>query len=98
MAIKPLGPEEAKRFIPDFVIEAVNQLITEKCANQFQIKLKDIKSRVKTITEASIEDSMFDFEPLYREAGWVVEFDSPAYCENYDAYFTFTKPTQAQRR
>ena len=30
-----------------------------------------------------------DFEALYRESGWKVSYDSPAYDENYDAYFTF---------
>ena len=96
MAVKPVGPEEARRNIPDFVIEAVNQLISEKCADRFTIKLKEVKARVKSITEASVEDSMFDFEPLFREAGWLVEYDSPAYCENYDAYFTFTKPQKSR--
>jgi hypothetical protein len=30
-------------------------------------------------------------EEVYREAGWQVEYDKPAYNESYDASFTFRK-------
>ena len=32
-----------------------------------------------------------DIEPLYREAGWKVKYDKPAYNEDYKATFTFSK-------
>ena len=32
-----------------------------------------------------------DIEPIYRAAGWIVKYDKPAYCESYDANFTFSK-------
>lgn len=32
-----------------------------------------------------------DIEDTYRKAGWNVEYDKPGYCENYDAYFVFSK-------
>lgn len=32
-----------------------------------------------------------DIEPIYEEAGWEVEYDKPAYCETYDANFTFRR-------
>ena len=37
------------------------------------------------------DQGWLDFEPLYREVGWNVEYDKPAYYEHYDAYFKFTK-------
>ena len=30
-----------------------------------------------------------DVEPIFEKAGWEVSYDSPAYCENYRAYFIF---------
>lgn len=33
-----------------------------------------------------------DFENLYRQKGWKVEYDKPAYCETYPAYWKFTLP------
>jgi hypothetical protein len=41
---------------------------------------------------------LLDIEPIYREAGWIVEYDKPAYCENYDANFTFTIPKGNRRK
>jgi hypothetical protein len=35
---------------------------------------------------------LLDIEDTYREAGWKVEYDKPAYCENYPANFTFRVP------
>jgi hypothetical protein len=93
--IRPIRPEEVskEKVIPLFVIESVNELLNEKSRGKGQtvtILLKDIKERVRSKTDADLNDSWFDFEPLYREAGWCVVFDSPGYNESYSSFFEFT--------
>ena len=98
--IKPITPDEIKLVIPDFIIEAVNKLIQEKWdGHEAIIKQDEIMNIVSSNDEDDDKPSRqkiydkhwLDFEPLYREAGWNVEYDKPAYCEHYDAYFKFTK-------
>ena len=35
-----------------------------------------------------------DVEDIFREAGWIVEYDKPGYNESYAANFTFKKETK----
>lgn len=35
------------------------------------------------------KNKWLDFEPVFRRAGWIVEFDRPGYNESYDANWTF---------
>lgn len=100
--VKPFTPadvvENKKHCIPDEVIEAVNELLTEKYVNDSRtitIKQKEIVERVLEKMPHLDRDELFskhymDFEPVFRENGWDVYYDSPAYCESYDAYFKFT--------
>lgn len=37
------------------------------------------------------DNNLLDFEQAYRDNGWSVVYDKPAYNESYDATFTFTK-------
>jgi len=37
------------------------------------------------------EKNFLDFESVFRNVGWSVEYDKPGYCESYDAFFTFKK-------
>lgn len=39
--------------------------------------------------EQIFAEKMLDIEEAYRAAGWDVEYDKPAYDENYTAYFKF---------
>ncbi len=44
------------------------------------------------VTSTTVCDNHWlDVEDVYREAGWVVEYDKPGYCESYEATFTFKK-------
>lgn len=91
--IKPIGPDEAKRSIPEFVIEAVNELINEKCdpeKRSFIIRQSEVEARIKSKIEQDFELPWLDFEPLYREAGWVVEYDKPCIGDTYEAFYRFT--------
>ena len=99
--IIPISPKEAKEQIeknfPDFVIEGVNNAINKHYfgKSSFNIKQREILTEVlkvapEGITEQQIYDNHWmDFENLYRKFGWVVKYDKPGYCENYDAFFTF---------
>ena len=45
-----------------------------------------------TVTRHMIfENKWLDIEPLFSNYGWKVEYESPAYCETFKAYFTFRK-------
>lgn len=105
--IKPLTYDEVmdqrKSSIPDFIIEAVNECLRKKLHGKFASFTQDevMKEALKNFpsdlnVSVKREDHIFDnhwldFEPLFREAGWKVEFDKPAYNESYPARFTFTK-------
>lgn len=57
---------------------------------------KDVVSRVllkdPTITsDALFKNHWMDFEPLFRRAGWRVDYDRPGYCESYEPKFVFSK-------
>lgn len=83
------------KIIPQVVFDAVNELLAEKYrGSQISIKQKEIITRIqrldKKLTDKVIFDNKYmDFEKVYRESGWVVGYDKPAYSESYDAYFTF---------
>jgi hypothetical protein len=98
--VNPIKPEEVVHTIPDFIIEAVNTLIKKKWdGKKALIKQDDILAIVSSNNEDSdkpsrrtiFDNNWLDFEDIYREVGWKVEYDKPAYNESYDAYFKFTK-------
>ena len=98
--IKPITPSEVQHVIPDFIIDAVNKLIKEKWdGKEAVIKQDEIMKIVSSDdpddprpTRKEIYDKCWlDFEQMYRKAGWDVDFEKPAYCETFDAYFTFKK-------
>lgn len=82
--------------IPKYVTDAVNNLIKKNYRGKgsFTIKQKEIVAEIKKKKKVSsqflFENNYLDFEDIYREQGWKVEYDKPAYCETYDAYFKFT--------
>lgn len=90
--IRPIGPKDVKKSIPDFVIEAVNELINEKYVENcsFDIRQGLIKDRIKSKTSEDFDWAWMDFEPLYRAEGWRVEYDKPGYNESYEAYYRFS--------
>jgi hypothetical protein len=106
MAVQPISPQEALDLkittIPDWMIETVNEMLTSKMTKRPHIVLlqKDICSAaIKKAAEAGVKTSnqeiyaqhWMDFEPFYEKAGWNVAYDKPAYCESYEANFTFSK-------
>jgi hypothetical protein len=100
--IKPSEVAQAKaNDIPEEVYEAFNELIarnwdgTESDVLQEDaatLALEKLKAAGKNVTcEQLYDNHWMDVEGAYRKAGWSVAFDKPAYCETYDAHFTFRK-------
>lgn len=104
-SVKPITPEEAKgrikNFIPQAIIKAVNECISEKFRNNgsFNILQKDIIAKALTFDDKLTSNIIFekkylDFEYLYQEAGWKITYDKPVRDENFDAFFTFEPKKQ----
>ena len=103
--VKPFTPAQARATklgnIPPKMIEAVNQLIAENLQGdqgkvRAVVKQRDIVARYKQLSGVASDQEVYDsgwldFEPIFRDAGWKVSYDKPAYCEDYPATFTFTE-------
>lgn len=99
--IEPIKPEdivnEKTKVIPDEVLETFNEFIAEKWnGSSSTFKQKDLVKVIKEKLEIKDEDDKIifdkhwlDVEDIFREAGWKVYYDKPAYNETYDATFEF---------
>lgn len=100
--VEPISPSDVKKFIPDFIIETVNKLIVEKWDGDKAIILQDHIMDIVSSNDTDIDKPLrrevfdkgwLDFEPLYREKGWDVEYEEHRYngfCE-MKARFIFKK-------
>jgi len=99
-AARPFTPAEAKtifenEIIPASVINAVNALLAENYTSGTIELLKDdiiariIKLDSKLDRQTILDKNYLDFENIFREAGWTVEFDTPDYTENFPQNFKF---------
>lgn len=108
MSVKPITPQEASvRFVdslPDFVIEAFNELISEKIGSSSTCTIlqDDIVDRIiKKAAEVGLElerqtifnKNYLDVEKAYEAVGWHVRYDKPGYGESYEAFFKFSCKT-----
>lgn len=100
MKIKPITPNEIVQHkfenLPDSVIEVFNLLIAQSWdgtkAIVEQRSAANLIAKKLDITQAQVyEKKLLDVEEVYRKAGWVVMYDKPAYCESYEATFTFKR-------
>ena len=104
--VKPITPDEIvdrkREVIPDFVFEAFNYCIVEewdgRSATVGQDEVIDYimslieKEGIKDVERQDLFDKHWlDIEDIYREAGWDVYYDKPAYNETYEATFKFSK-------
>jgi hypothetical protein len=100
--IKPITPKEIEDnlvdIFPDAVIQAFNALIKEnyKVNGETTFTLQDVKKTIKLIDPKVnitklIDNGKLDVEPLYRQYGWEVEYESPDRDESFDEYFSFKK-------
>ncbi len=103
--MKPITPAEAAQFkvskVPRFVIETFNDLIKNKFDGHSAVIKQDevvvaIVERYSTSDDQISAKKIFDnhwldVEPIFKAAGWKVEYDKPGYNESYAAYFKFSK-------
>lgn len=100
--IKPIRPEEANaeklQDIPDAVFEVFNKQIIRNLSSGGRravvyqdVVLELLEEGHDLDRDVVFDNGWLDVEPLYREAGWKVEYDKPAYNENYRAHFVFSK-------
>lgn len=98
---KPIRPSEVanlkRTVIPSEVIEAFNELILKDFAagsatviQKEVVKLAEQKLKLSQ-PKPHFDMHWLDVEDMYRAEGWKVKYDKPAYCENYDAFFVFSK-------
>jgi len=102
MAVKPITPQEVIeqkiKNIPDKVIDCWNKAIVRQCKGGssyttiFQSEIVGLLADAMEVSrEAVFASGWLDIEPIYRAAGWKVEYDKPGYNETYNAYYTFSK-------
>lgn len=83
--------------IPDYVIDAFNDLLTENYQeDETIIEQEDV---IRKILEYSTDDELtretifkkhcLDIENLYRNNGWEVDYKKPMFNECFKAYFVF---------
>lgn len=103
--ITPKEVGKAKtRTIPPEVFDAFNAVIAERWdGRQSVVPQDEVLRRIvakmnhgapdnfQTSRQHVIDNHWLDVEESYRKAGWVVEYDKPAYNETYPATFTFKK-------
>lgn len=104
---RPIKPTEVasakKKLVPDYVIEAFNELIAENFVDEESTFGQDrvvarIMSMNRELTRREIFDRGYlDVESLYRNAGWSVVYDKPGYNETYDATFTFKRKRKKRK-
>ena len=99
--IEPIRPSDVNITIPDFVINIVNKFIKKEWdGEKARILQKDIvheiiakypESEVDITSQTVYKNHWLDFEDLYRQVGWKVEYDRPGFNEFYEPIFVFKK-------
>lgn len=101
--VKPITPDEVDKgqHIPDFVIQAFNELIAEAWeGREATVVQKDAVARCIKVAKVGGErvtstmlfyKGWLNVEGFYRNAGWDVVYDKPGYNESYEATFCFTR-------
>jgi hypothetical protein len=97
--ILPITPAQAKNtesdFIPDWIIGVFNTMISAKYSNgESSFKRDEIIDAIQLVDRSLHRQDIFDrkwldVEPVFRRAGWKVEYDQPAYNESYEPTYTF---------
>lgn len=92
--VKPISPQEAQTqySVPDFVIEAVNELLIERLGDKryLMLKLGEVRNAIiKHSSTDAFDKRWLDFEPLFQKSGWKVSYDGPGYNESYEGFYEF---------
>jgi hypothetical protein len=91
-----------KNYIPGFVFQGFNSCIAKHYNNGYasftqdqviEEIIKQWRLSIDLDTEVTrdliFQNKWLDVEGVYREQGWMVEYDAPGYNESYSAKFTF---------
>ena len=106
MAVEPIKPSEVFQSMPDFVIRGANECISEhyhELDNSSRFTQNELIEHIlkyapEHITRHTLFDKHWlDIEPTYRRAGWEVEYDKPAYYEDYEANFIFSTSQSSKK-
>jgi len=86
--------ESHEHNLPEEILAAVNTLLSERVASGrvtiTQPELLELVTKDGKFTSAEIfARKWFDFEGVYRKAGWKVSYDKPDYNGSGNAYWTF---------
>ncbi len=87
-------PTTAAQDIPGFVFDAFNECIAQNWSEgRAKVFLYVVVKKIEASPEfhAPFNYDWLNVENAYRAKGFRVEYDKPAYCESYDAYFVFSK-------
>jgi hypothetical protein len=96
MNITPLKPSDVTITLPDYVIEATNNLIKKYYrGSRFDFTLEELIAEVKKVNPNVNEEELFerselDIEKIFNENGWIVRYGSPSIVDDYLEYFEFT--------
>lgn len=103
---KPISPKEVKEEqisrIPDYVIEAFNELLVQKIANKEAITIDQdevieliLRKAPSEMTRGRLmKEDLLDIEPLFEREGWNVSYDKPGWDEGYTPRFIFKMKSQ----
>ena len=107
MTNKPFSPDDALiksvelkiANIPDFVIDAVNELLARNFINGTATFNQDdvivaIQKRQDIERHIIFNKKYLDFEDLFREQGWDVTYHKGAYYETWTPFFVFKSKTK----
>lgn len=94
--VKPIKPSEVRKNVPDRVVAAFNDLISQHWTGTAAVIYQDdianeIAKRMVVSRAEVFQQGWLNIEPLYEAAGWKVEYDKPGFNESYRATFTFSK-------
>lgn len=97
---KPISPSEALKakgeHIPSVVFEVFNDHIARNLRPQNRVSIVNQNAIIEDLVAIHnlckldiINNKWLDVEDSYRNAGWKVAYDKPAYNETYEPYFRF---------
>ncbi len=94
--MKPFSPTDLdntiSKTIPDFVIEAVNNLLVRQgICNYYRINGRQLKAEIAILNVDKIPPAgwWYSFEDIYRKLGWIVKFNDEDTFD--DSYYEFKR-------
>lgn len=100
--VEPIKPSDITQIIPEWVIKGANECIqahyqeltreshfTQDELISYVLKYAPDHGENTDISDMLFKNHWLDIEPIYRKVGWIVNYDQPAYNENYPPTFRF---------